>query len=242
MSVAENVALVPTLLKWQKARIEERVVELLDMVGLPYEEFSKRMPEQLSGGQRQRIGLARALAGAPEILLMDEPFGALDPITREEMQNEFLSLQETLKKTVLFVTHDIFEAVKVADRIVVMRDGRIEQVAEPAKLVAEPANEFVEGFLGQHRFQLSLLTVRLGDVFPLNQKTAAVGPPPAGTELRCDLTLLEALDKFKSQRIRSLPVVSKNKKSWFMLEREALINKINLLLGEGATQQKGDEK
>ncbi|HET7508454.1 MAG TPA: ATP-binding cassette domain-containing protein, partial [Solirubrobacterales bacterium] len=150
-TIAQNVAAVPNLLGWKKERVRARTEELLELVGLD-PELGDRDPAQLSGGQQQRVGVARALAADPLVMLMDEPFGAIDPINRERLQNEFLRLQAEIRKTVLFVTHDIDEAIKMGDRIAVMREGgRVEQYATPAELLMAPANEFVEDFVGADR-------------------------------------------------------------------------------------------
>lgn len=150
-TVLENTATVPYLLGWSKARRRERAAELLELVGLDPARFGDRYPDQLSGGQRQRVGVARALAADPPVLLMDEPFGAVDPVVREHLQNEFLKLQSTLHKTVLFVTHDIEEAVRLGDRIAVYGDGRIEQFDPPAKVLGAPATPYVADFVGADR-------------------------------------------------------------------------------------------
>jgi osmoprotectant transport system ATP-binding protein len=161
-SVADNVATVPELLSWDSARVAARVEEMLTLVGLPPAEFKARYPRQLSGGQRQRVGIARALAADPEIVLLDEPFGALDAITREALQDEFSSLSERLGKTFVIVTHDVREAVRLADRIVVMEQGRILQSATPVELLRAPANDVVEGLLGRHRDELVKLAEEAG--------------------------------------------------------------------------------
>lgn len=147
-TVARNVGLVPRLLRWPAERIAARVSELMAMLGLEEGEFAGKYPHQLSGGQAQRVGVARALAADPDILLMDEPFGALDPITRETLQDELLRLQARLRKTIVFVTHDMDEALKLADRIVVMDAGRIVQQGSATDLLKAPANAFVESLLG----------------------------------------------------------------------------------------------
>jgi osmoprotectant transport system ATP-binding protein len=162
-TVADNVATVPQLLGWDKKRIRSRVGELLELVGLEPDRHAKRYPHELSGGQRQRVGVARALAADPPVLLMDEPFGAVDPVARDRLQNEFLRLQEQVRKTILFVTHDIDEAIRLGDRIAVMRDGGYsEQYAEPSVLLSEPATDFVADFVGSERTlrRLSVLHVR----------------------------------------------------------------------------------
>jgi osmoprotectant transport system ATP-binding protein len=155
LTIGENVGIVPRLKAWGKEKIEESVRTMLGMVNLDPDTFSDRYPHELSGGQKQRAGVARALAGNPDIVLMDEPFGALDPVTREELQDEFLKLQNVLKKTILFVTHDIFEAVKMGSRIAVMKDGAIEQTGSPREILNNPANGFVERFIGRHRTYLA---------------------------------------------------------------------------------------
>jgi osmoprotectant transport system ATP-binding protein len=151
-TIAHNVATVPRLLGWERARIDARVHELLALVGLDPGEYADRYPNQLSGGQQQRVGVARALAADPPVLLMDEPFGAIDPITRNHLQDEFLRLQSELRKTVVFVTHDIDEAVKLGDRIALLNvGGVVEQYDTPAQVLGAPASEFVEHFVGGDR-------------------------------------------------------------------------------------------
>jgi osmoprotectant transport system ATP-binding protein len=177
-SIAENVGTVPRLLGWDGARRAERADELLRTVGLEPDKYRDRYPSQLSGGERQRVGVARALAADPPVMLMDEPFGAVDPIVRERLQNEFLRLQEDLAKTILFVTHDIDEAIKMGDLVVVLQEGgRIAQVGAPAELLAEPASEYVARFVGSDRGlkRLSLHRVRDVDLEPA--VTATVGRP-----------------------------------------------------------------
>jgi len=164
-TIADNIATVPTLLKWPKAKISERVDELLELVGMDPQEYRDRYPSELSGGQAQRVGVARALAADPDVLLMDEPFGAIDPITRDRLQNEFLRLQSTLRKTIVFVTHDIDEAVKMGDRIAILGAGsQIAQIDKPEVVLAEPANEFVESFLGSGAILKSLTLRRVRDI------------------------------------------------------------------------------
>ena len=157
-TVAENIATVPKLLKWKKERIEERTDELLELVKLNPAEYRNRYPRQLSGGQQQRVGIARALAANPSVLLMDEPFGAIDAITRESLQDELKKLQEKLGSTILFVTHDIREAFKLGHKIIIMDQGQVQQFDTPAQIMKHPANEFVEKFLqtGDYYDQLRL--------------------------------------------------------------------------------------
>ena len=179
LTVAGNVAVVPRLLGWDRDRIEARVAELLALVSLD-EDTGERYPAQLSGGQRQRVGVARALAADPPLMLMDEPFGAIDPINRERLQNEFLRLQSELRKTVVFVTHDIDEAIKVGDRIAVMRrGGRLAQYASPAELLMHPADQFVEDFVGADRALKRLSLQRVRDIDLWRAATVRAGEPVA---------------------------------------------------------------
>jgi len=161
MTVAKNIAVVPELVGWEQKRIESRVDELLSLISLDPETYRDRYPAQLSGGQQQRIGLARALAADPGVMLMDEPFGAIDAINREALQGEMLFLQQKLHKTILFVTHDVDEALKLADKIVIMDEGRVVQYAPPCELLTAPANEFVRSLLNadDRIRQLSMLKV-----------------------------------------------------------------------------------
>ncbi|HVT00082.1 MAG TPA: ABC transporter ATP-binding protein [Solirubrobacterales bacterium] len=184
-TIAQNVATVPQLLGWDKERIRARTVELLELVGLDAD-LADRYPVQLSGGQQQRVGVARALAVDPPVMLMDEPFGAIDPISRERLQNEFLRLQAEIRKTVLFVTHDIDEAIKMGDRIAIMHEqGRVEQYATPAELLMSPANEFVEDFVGADRALKRLSLMRVGDINLWKAPNARPGQSTA--EVRAEL-------------------------------------------------------
>src|SRR5436309_443697 len=173
MTVENNVGTVPRLLGWEKDRIRARARELLELVGLEPDEHGPRFPAQLSGGQRQRVGLARAMAGDPPLMLMDEPFGAIDPITRERLQNDFLRLHREIRKTVVFVTHDIDEAIKMGDRICILREGgKLAQYDTPEEILAAPSDEFVASFVGADRGLKRLSLTRLADV--------ELEPPPAG--------------------------------------------------------------
>ena len=165
LTIVQNVATVPRLLGWDRERQQRRSEELLALVGLEPRTYAERYPSQLSGGERQRVGVARALAADPPVMLMDEPFGAVDPIVRERLQNEFLRLQEDMAKTILFVTHDIDEAIKMGDLVVVMQQGgRIAQLGAPAELLAAPASEYVARFVGSDRGLKRLSLYRVGDV------------------------------------------------------------------------------
>lgn len=150
MTIQENIEIVPKLLKWPKEKYQRKVRELLEMVDLPPDTYADKYPSELSGGQQQRIGVIRALAGDPSLILMDEPFGALDPITRDSLQDEVKKLHKSLKKTFVFVTHDMSEAVKMADVIVFMDKGSIVQIATPEEILKNPANDFVRNFIGMH--------------------------------------------------------------------------------------------
>ena len=164
-TVAENIATVPRLLKWEEERTDERIASLLKLMGLP-EEMAGRYPAELSGGQKQRVGLARALAADPPIVLLDEPFGALDPITRRQIQTEFKELETLLDKTMVLVTHDIFEAIELGDRICLMHDGKIQQIGTPTELIFEPANDFVWDYFKTQRFQLEMKVLTLKELLP----------------------------------------------------------------------------
>jgi osmoprotectant transport system ATP-binding protein len=185
-TVAENIATVPRLLGWTGGQTAARVGELLQLIGLD-PELASRYPAQLSGGQQQRVGVARALAVDPGVMLMDEPFGAVDPINRERLQNEFLRLQSELRKTILFVTHDIDEAIKMGDRVAVMREGgRLAQYATPAELLMAPADEFVEDFVGSDRALKRLALLRVSDVDLWQAPLAFVGQATAEVRAKLD--------------------------------------------------------
>jgi osmoprotectant transport system ATP-binding protein len=176
-TIAENIGTVPSLLGWDKGRIRERVSTLLELISLG-PEFADRYPGQLSGGQQQRVGVARALAVDPPVMLMDEPFGAIDPINRSRLQNEFLRLQAEIRKTVLFVTHDVDEAIKMGDRIAVMKKGgELAQFATPTELLMEPADQFVEDFVGADRALKRLALIRVKNVHLWKAPVARAGDP-----------------------------------------------------------------
>jgi osmoprotectant transport system ATP-binding protein len=194
MTAEANVATVPRLLGWEKSRTRERVRELLDLVGLDPDEHGGRYPAQLSGGQRQRVGLARAMAVDPPLMLMDEPFGAIDPVTRERLQNDFLRLHREVRKTVIFVTHDIDEAIKMGHHICLLRQGgRLAQYGTPEEILAAPADEFVADFVGADRGLKRLSLRRVGDV-ELEPANGAGGLPvvDARTSLRDAVSVMLA--------------------------------------------------
>jgi osmoprotectant transport system ATP-binding protein len=163
MSVARNIGVVPALLHWDQARRSARILELLDLVGLRPEEYAGKYPHQLSGGEAQRVGVARALAADPPILLMDEPFGAVDPLTRERLQVEFLRIQRAIKKTIILVTHDLDEAIRLADRIAIMSRGHLVQYDTPEEILAHPATKFVRDFVGTDRSLKRLSRIGITD-------------------------------------------------------------------------------
>lgn len=163
-TVEQNVAIVPNLLKWDKKQTVSRTRELLELVGLSPDDFLKRKPEELSGGQQQRVGLARALAANPSVVLFDEPFGALDPITRRQIQKEFINLESLLRKTMILVTHDVFEACELGDKICLMDKGKIKQIGTAKELIFSPQNDFVIKFFQANRFQLELMVLTLKDI------------------------------------------------------------------------------
>ena len=178
MTVAENIGVVPRLLGWNVAKRRRRAEELLAMLALEPAHFLDRYPNELSGGQAQRVGVARALAADPPVLLMDEPFGAVDPVNREVIQDEFLRMQRKLRKTILFVSHDIDEAVKMADRIAIFRAGRLVQFAAPDTLLAHPADEFVASFVGSDRTLKRLRLIRVREVMMAARGEARVARRP----------------------------------------------------------------
>lgn len=192
MTIAQNIAAVPKLLGWDEAKIKSRTEELLHLVGLDPKEMLKRYPRQLSGGQRQRIGVARALAADPPVLLMDEPFGAIDPIARARLQDEFRQILRRVKKTVVLVTHDLDEAIRLGDRIAIMKDGKIVQYDTPDAILSHPADAFVENFVGIDRAikRLSLFTV--GDVMKADKPATTASTVKQSSNLRDALALMVA--------------------------------------------------
>ncbi|MEO6917726.1 MAG: ABC transporter ATP-binding protein [Collimonas sp.] len=204
-TVEQNIAAVPTLLKWPKARIRERVSELLALFHLAPDVFLQRYPHQLSGGQQQRVGVARALAADPEVLLMDEPFGALDPVTRASLQQELASIHALSGKTIVLVTHDIDEALALGERIVLMDQGRIVQQGTPRDFLLTPANDFVRGFVGQ-----SDVGIRLLGLDKIADRVRRTEPAISGEPIRSNGSLREALSAFITRKVDILPVVDEH--------------------------------
>lgn len=228
MTVEENIAIVPKLLKWSEGQINERVDHLLTIFRMDPKVVRKRYPKELSGGQQQRVGVARALAADPPILLMDEPFGALDPITREQAQKEFRDLETKIKKTVIFVTHDLFEAVAVGNRIALMDKGRLVEIATPREFIENPPSAFADQFLGQHRFQLSLLTKPIVDFV---EKKAHQEVVSEVKRLDMQSSFFQALNLFRETGQKSLPVFA-DSRYLGELNKQKLLDKVLDLLME----------
>ncbi|MGG4491131.1 ABC transporter ATP-binding protein [Metabacillus idriensis] len=209
MTIADNVAVVPRLLKWEEERTERKVRELLSMVNLDPETYRSRYPSELSGGQQQRVGVIRALAAEPDVILMDEPFSALDPISRDQLQAELVNVQEELKKTIVFVTHDMDEAIKIADNIILMKDGEVIQVGSPDSILRHPANDFVKEFIGKKRLKEhneSSFSMDLDDIPTVNEvmiDNPATAYPERG--------LAAALKIMEQRRVDSLIVIDRER-------------------------------
>ncbi|MCW9708718.1 ABC transporter ATP-binding protein [Fodinibius salsisoli] len=171
-TVQQNIATVPRLLQWDDQRISERTQQLLRMVGLEPETFARRAPDELSGGQQQRVGLARALAADPPIILMDEPFGALDPITKQQVRGEVKQLLKNIQKTIVLVTHDVGEAFDMCDRLCLLDQGKVQQVGTPRELLFNPQNDFVDSFFKSNRLQLEMMSITTGDILEILQSSA----------------------------------------------------------------------
>lgn len=198
ISVGKNIGILLELMRWPQGKIINRVKTLLEMVGLSYDIYKDRFPAELSGGQKQRVGVARALAADPPIIIMDEPFGALDPITREQLQNEFLALIQNLKKTIVFVTHDIYEAIRLADRIAIMDKGEIIQIGKPIEIVDKPANGFVLNFIGKNYFQISMLLTQIKEVMSDKKCNDEIN---LSSCLEANATIVDALYFFRQHNV-----------------------------------------
>lgn len=204
MTIGQNISLVPKLMGWPKSRRQERADELLETVGLQPSEYRHKYPHQLSGGQQQRIGVARGLAADPHILLMDEPFGALDPITRAQLQDEFLNLVQKVKNTIVFVTHDMDEALKLADRIALMKDGALRQYAKPLDILRNPADDFVVDFMGGESALRQLKLLKVADIMVdeiREAESAAIPQEPVFADDSLDVALVKMLRQ-SSNRVR----------------------------------------
>lgn len=230
MTIADNVSLVPKLLGWTKQQTEERVKELLELVGLDPATYLKRYPLELSGGQQQRVGVVRALAGDPNIVLMDEPFSALDPISREQLQDELRKLQQEIHKTIVFVTHDMDEALKIADNIIVMKKGQIEQTGTPQELIDRPASDFVRDFIGAERIkrQRTFGERKLKEFLALFEEDWQ----GESRTISSDSTIDEAFAELAKNSRQSLAITEQGKILAYASDRELL--KAALLKEEGA--------
>lgn len=204
MTIAKNVGIVPRLQKWDKQKIAARVDELLQLVGLDPDIYRNRYPSELSGGQQQRIGVIRALAANPDVILMDEPFSALDPISREQLQDELIRLQQELKKTIVFVTHDMDEAIKIADTIVLMKDGEVIQTGRPDYILRHPANDFVKSFIGKKRMETENVLETMPTVDDVMVENPATAFPSRG--------LAEAIKLMEKKRVDTLLIVDNKKR------------------------------
>ena len=198
MTVAQNISVVPKLLKWEKEDMDKRVRELLEMVDLPYEEYAHKYPNEMSGGQQQRVGVLRALAARPPVLLMDEPFGALDPITRDTLQEELKDLQQKLNITTVFVTHDMEEAIKLADQIVFMDKGDIVQMDSPEEMLRNPKADIIRQFMGKHTKQNNTIELTCGEIMKTNV-----------LKVDSKRKVLESLELMRSKGTDSVVVVDK---------------------------------
>jgi osmoprotectant transport system ATP-binding protein len=222
MTIESNIAVVPRLLKWQEDKIDKRINELLEMVHLDPKVYRKRRPSQLSGGQQQRVGIARAMAADPKFLLMDEPFGAIDAITRTSLQDELHRIQRLLKKTILFVTHDVDEALRLADRIIIMLDGKVVQFATPYEIVTNPANDFIRKLVGEKDVYRKMGFMRVEDVYTLVEQEAAVAAE--GVSLADDLKLV--FNRMVEEQVREYPVVDSNNRQVGTVSMDRILAKL----------------
>ena len=216
MTIKENIEIIPKVEKIEEEKIKKRTYELMEMVGLNSEEYLDRYPTELSGGQQQRVGVARAFATDPEIILMDEPFSALDPITRLQLQDELIDLQSKLKKTIVFVTHDMDEAIKIADKICIMNKGEIIQYDTPENILKNPCNDFVNEFIGKNRIWSSPEFIRAMDIMIDHPITCFK-----------NITLLRCMEKMRSSKVDSLMVVDKTNCLLGIVTAKQIQNKID---------------
>lgn len=227
MTIEQNIAVVPRLLKWEEKKISERIDELLTLVHLDPTQFRKRYPSQLSGGQQQRVGIARALAANPSVLLMDEPFGAIDAITRTSLQDELHKIQREFKKTILFVTHDVDEALRLADKIVIMRNGEIIQFATPYEIISNPVNDFVKELVGNRDIFRKMNLLRISDI--LDTKIGS-GEPIIQNQFTISIesTLNEAFTRLVETGINELIVVDENERKVDTITIDKIIKEFSL--------------
>jgi osmoprotectant transport system ATP-binding protein len=223
MTIEANIAVVPRLLKWPEDRINQRIDELLEMVHLDPTTFRKRRPSQLSGGQQQRVGIARAMAADPKLLLMDEPFGAIDAITRTSLQNELHRIQRLLKKTILFVTHDVDEALRLADRIIIMQSGKVVQFATPYEILTNPANDFVRQLIGERDVFRKLGFLKVEDVF---DPAAAHEPADGSEEAALSEDLKSVFNRMVERRSKAMRVVDSSNRTIGMVTMDRILTKL----------------
>ncbi|WOV87824.1 betaine/proline/choline family ABC transporter ATP-binding protein [Sporosarcina oncorhynchi] len=215
-TIEKNISIVPQLNGWSAEKTKARVMELMELVGLDPTIFAGRYPKELSGGQQQRVGIARALASDPEVILMDEPFSALDPLTREQLQGELISLHKKLNKTIIFVTHDMDEALKMGDRIAIMKDGKLLQLDTPEKLLHEPAHGFVEEFIGKHRI---IQNPELMPVIDIMSESVITTLPQSSPE--------KAITLIRQRKITDLIIVNEEKHLLGIVSAYDVIKKLN---------------
>jgi osmoprotectant transport system ATP-binding protein len=224
MTIESNIAVVPRLLKWQEEKIDKRIDELLEMVHLDPAVYRKRRPSQLSGGQQQRVGIARAMAAAPKILLMDEPFGAIDAITRTSLQDELHRIQRLLKNTILFVTHDVDEALRLADRIIIMQEGKVVQFATPYEIVTNPANDFIRQLVGEKDVYRKMEFMRVEDVYTSSEQEVAADFASGGVSLLDDLK--QVFNRMVEDQVREYPVVDNNNQQIGIVTMDRILTKL----------------
>ncbi|MDW0118781.1 betaine/proline/choline family ABC transporter ATP-binding protein [Sporosarcina thermotolerans] len=228
-TIEKNISIVPQLNGWSPDKIKPRVHELMELVGLDPNIHANRYPKELSGGQQQRVGIARALASDPEVILMDEPFSALDPITREQLQGELISLHKKLNKTIIFVTHDMDEALKMGDRIAIMKDGKLLQLDTPEKLLHEPAHGFVEEFIGKHRI---IQNPELMPVIDIMSESVVTSLPQSSPE--------KAITLIRQRKITDLIIVDESKALQGIVSAYDVIKSMNAIRTIGEIMQPVD--
>ncbi|MEK3884319.1 ABC transporter ATP-binding protein [Paenibacillus sp. PL2-23] len=222
MTIEANIAVVPRLLKWDEATIDKRIDELLEMVHLDPKTYRKRRPSQLSGGQQQRVGIARAMAAGPKILLMDEPFGAIDAITRTSLQDELHRIQRLLKKTILFVTHDVDEALRLADRIIVMQAGKVVQFASPYDILTNPANDFIRQLIGERDVYRKMGFLKVSDVYTSGGWESA----SSSESVALKDGLKDVFNRMVEDKVREYPVVNDSNVRVGMVTMERILTKL----------------
>lgn len=223
-TIAQNIAVIPKLFGWKKNKIDDRITELMKMLDLP-DDLQKRLPHELSGGQRQRVGVARALAVNPDVMLLDEPFGALDPITRHQIQYEFKNIESLKNKTMVMVTHDVFEAVEMGNKIALMDKGQVQQLGTPKELIFQPKNSFIKSFFDSQRFELELKVTTLKDIIPFlktEYEEAQTAKTIQFTEKENLLTILEQSAHIFSEKLQ-IEVLDTAKNTIQTMPRTALL-------------------